>query len=125
MSTKPRAHANKWTVVVGLDRPTVRLFSGQAKAETELNFHVQHGRQAYLLPPLAAWGGKTTAADETMAHVRDQLRALYAAMGLLVAERDPQEICQSMVDMRGILDDLVQAMLAAGLAKDDETDAQD
>jgi len=25
----------------------------------ELNFHVQHGRQAYLLPPLAAW---TTAA---------------------------------------------------------------
>jgi hypothetical protein len=30
-----------------------------------------------------------------------------------------------MVDMRGILDDLVQAMLAAGLAKDDETDAQD
>jgi len=125
MSTKPRAHANKWTVVVGLDRPTVRLFSDQAKAETELNFHVQHGRQAYLLPPLAAWGGKTTAADETMAHVRDQLRALHAAVGLLVAEKDPQEICQSMVDMRGILDDLVQAMLAAGLAKDDETDAQD
>ena len=59
MSTKPQAHATKWTVVVGLDRPTVRLFSGQAKAETELNFHVQHGRQAYLLPPLAAW---TTAA---------------------------------------------------------------
>jgi len=109
MSTKPRAHANKWTVVVGLDRPTVRLFSDQAKAETELNFHVQHGRQAYLLPPLAAWGGKTTAADETMAHVRDQLRALHAAVGLLVAEKDPQEICQSMVDMRGILDDLVQA----------------
>ena len=125
MSTKPRAHANKWTVVVGLDRPTVRLFSDQAKAETELNFHVQHGRQAYLLPPLAAWGGRTTAADETMAHVRDQLRALHAAVGLLVAEKDPQEICQSMVDMRGILDDLVQAMLAAGLAKDDETDAQD
>ena len=69
--------------------------------------------------------GKTTAADETMAHVRDQLRALHAAVGLLVAEKDPQEICQSMVDMRGILDDLVQAMLAAGLAKDDETDAQD
>ena len=125
MSTKPRAHANKWTVVVGLDRPTVRRFSGQAKAETELNFHVQHGRQAYLPPPLAVWGGKTTAADETMAHVRDQLRALHAAVGLLVAEKDPQEICQSMVDMRGILDDLVQAMLAAGLAKDDETDAQD
>ena len=125
MSTKPRAHANKWTVVVGLDRPTVRLFSDQAKAETELNFHVQHGRQSYLLPPLAAWGGKTTAADETMAHVRDQLRALHAAVGLLVAKKDPQEICQSMVDMRGILDDLVQAMLAAGLAKDDETDAQD
>ena len=125
MSTKPQAHATKWTVVVGLDRPTVRLFSDQAKAETELNFHVQHGRQAYLLPPLAAWGGKPTAADETMTHVRDRLRALHAAVGLLVAEKDPKEICQSMVDMRGILDDLVQAMLAAGLAKDDETDAQD
>jgi hypothetical protein len=35
MSTKPRAHATKWTVVVGLDRTTVRLFADQAKAETE------------------------------------------------------------------------------------------
>jgi hypothetical protein len=29
-----------------------------------------------------------------MAHVRDQLRALHAAVGLLVAEKGPQEICR-------------------------------
>jgi len=35
------------------------LISGVDILSAELNFHVQHGRQAYLLPPLAAW---TTAA---------------------------------------------------------------
>src|ERR1700745_1676377 len=56
MSAKPQAHATKWTVVVGLDRPTVRLFSDQAKAETERDFLVQHGRQAYLWKAASALG---------------------------------------------------------------------
>jgi hypothetical protein len=74
MSTKPRAHATKWTVVVGLDRTTVRLFADHAKAETERDFHVQHGRQAYLLPPVAA-GGTPITVHATFAHVHDQLKA--------------------------------------------------
>jgi hypothetical protein len=56
MSTKPQVHATKYTVVVGLDRPTVRLFSDQAKAETERDFLVQHGRQAYLWKAASALG---------------------------------------------------------------------
>src|SRR5215468_3083010 len=80
MSTKPRAHATKWTVVVGLDRTTVRLFADQAKAESERDFHVQHCRQAYLLPPVAASGGTPTTVDGTFAHVRDQLEALHACV---------------------------------------------
>jgi hypothetical protein len=70
MSTKPQAHATKWTVVVGVDRPTVRLFADQAKAETERDFHVQHGRQAYLLPrsrPQAAGHPLQTARSRTSA----------------------------------------------------------
>jgi hypothetical protein len=126
MSTKPRAHATKWTVVVGLDRPTVRLFSDQAKAETERDFHVQQGRQAYLLPPAAASGGTPTTADGAFAHVRDQLKALYACVGLLAIEKDPQEVYGGMVDAAGILENLAKDMLEAGLAKDENTsDAQD
>ena len=125
MSTKPQAHATKWTVVVGLDRTTVRLFADQAKAETERDFHVQHGRQAYLLPPVAASGGTPTTADGTLAHVRDQLKALHACVGLLAVEMDPQEVYAGMVDAAGILEDLAKAMLEAGLAKDANTsDAQ-
>ena len=74
MSTKPQAHATKWTVVVGVDRLTLRLFADQAKAETERDFHVQHGRQAYLLPPVAA-GGTPITVHATFAHVHDQLKA--------------------------------------------------
>jgi hypothetical protein len=70
------------------DRPTVRLFSDQAKAETERDFHVQQGRQAYLLPPAAASGGTPTTADGAFTHVRDQLKALYAGVGLLAVEKD-------------------------------------
>jgi hypothetical protein len=120
MSAKPQAHATKWTVVVGLDRPTVRLFSDQAKAETERDFHVQHGRQAYLLPPVAASSG-TSVVDGTLAHVRDQLKALYACVGLLAVEKDPQELYAGMVDAADILEDLAKAMLEAGLAKDENT----
>jgi hypothetical protein len=76
MSTKPQAHATKWTVVVGVDRPTVRLFADQAKAETERDFHVQHGRQAYPLRPVEASGGPPTTVDGTTARV-------MAAMSLL------------------------------------------
>src|SRR6516164_6173183 len=70
------------------DRPTVRLFSDQAKAETERDFHVQQGWQAYLLPPAAASGGTPTTADGAFTHVRDQLKALYAGVGLLAVEKD-------------------------------------
>ena len=128
MSTKPRAHVTKWTVVVGLDRTTVRLFADQAKAETERDFHVQHGRQAYLLPPVAASGGTPTTpttVDATFAHVHDQLKALHARVGLLAVEMDPQEVYAGMVDAAGILQDLTKDMLEAGLAKDvDIGDAQ-
>jgi hypothetical protein len=59
------------------------------------------------------------------ARVRDQLRALYACVGLLAVEKDPQEVCAGMVDAAGILEDLAKAMLEAGLAKDANTsDAQ-
>jgi hypothetical protein len=126
MSTKPQAHATKWTVVVGLDRTTVRLFADQAKAETERDFHVQHGRQAYLLPPIAASGGTSTTAERTFAHVREQLNALHACVGLLAVEMDPQEVYAGMVDAAGILEDLAKDMLEAGLAKDEDIgDAQD
>jgi hypothetical protein len=121
MSTKPQAHATKWTVVVGVDRPTVRLFADQAKAETERDFHVQHGRQAYLLPPVAASDGPPTTADGTFAHVRDKLKALNARVGLLVVQKDPQEVYAGVVDAAVILEDLAKAMLEAGLAKDENT----
>ena len=119
MSTKPRAHVTKWTVVVGLDRTTVRLFADHAKAETERDFHVQHGRQAYLLPPVAA-GGTPTTVDATFAHVHDQLKALHASVGLLAVEMDPQEVYAGMVDAAGILQDLTKDMREAGLAKDED-----
>jgi hypothetical protein len=125
MSAKPQAHATKWTVVVGLDRPTVRLFSDQAKAETERDFHVQHGRQACLLPPVAT-SSAASIVDGTLAHVRDQLKTLYACVGLLAVEKDPQEVYAGMVDAANILEDLAKAMLDAGLAKDANiSDAQD
>jgi hypothetical protein len=121
MSTKPRADATKWTVVVGLDRTTVRLFADQAKAETERDFHVQHGRQAYLLPPVAAPGSTpTTTVHATFAHVHDQLKALHACVGLLAVETDPQEVYAGMVDAAGVLQDLTKDMLEAGLAKDED-----
>jgi hypothetical protein len=126
MSTKPQAHPTKWTVVVGVDRPTVRLFADQAKAETERDFHVQHGRQAYLLPPVTASGGRPPTTDGTFAHVRDQLKALYTCVGLLAVEMDPQEVYAGMVDAVGILEDLAKDMLEAGLAKDENiSDAQE
>ena len=99
------------------DRPTVRLFSDQAKAETERDFHVQHGRQAYLLPPIAASGGTPTTVDATFAHVHDQLKALHARVGLLAVEMDPQEVYAGMVDAAGVLENLAKDMLEAGLAK--------
>jgi hypothetical protein len=124
MSAKPRAHATKWTVVVGLDRTTVRLFADQAKAETERDFHVQHGRQAYLLPPVS--GGTPTTVDATFARVHEQLKALHACVGLLAVEMDPQEVYAGMVDAAGVLQDLAKDMLEAGLAKDEHIgDAQD
>jgi hypothetical protein len=126
MSTKPQAHATKWTVVVGVDRLTMRLFADQAKAETERDFHVQHGRQAYLLPPVGALGGTPPTIDGTFAHVRDQLKALYTCVGLLTIEMDPQQVYAGMVDAASILEDLAKDLLEAGLAKDENiTDAQD
>jgi hypothetical protein len=127
MSTKPQAHATKWTVVVGVDRLTVRLFADQAKAETERDFHVQHGRQAHLLPPVTASGGTPpTTTDGTFAHVRNQLKALYTCVGLLAVEMDPQEVYAGTVGAAGILEDLAKDMLEAGLAKNENiSDAQD
>ena len=126
MSTKPQAHATKWTVVVGVDRLTLRLFADQAKAETERDFHVQHGRQAYLLPPVTASGGTPPTPDGTFAHVRNQLKALYTCVGLLAAEIDPQRVYAGMVDAAGILEDLAKDMLEAGLAKEEDiSDGQD
>jgi hypothetical protein len=121
MSTKPQAHATKWTVVVGVDRLTLRLFADQAKAETERDFHVQHGRQAHLLPPVTASGGTPPTTDGTFAHVRNQLKTLYTCVGLLAVETDPQEVYAGIVDAAGILDDLAKDMLEAGLAKDENT----
>ena len=104
----------------------MRLFADQAKAETERAFHVQHGRQAYLLPPVAASGGAPTTADVTFAHVHDQLKALHARVGLLAVEKDPQEVYAGMVNAVGILQDLTKDMREAGLAKDEDIgDAQD
>jgi hypothetical protein len=126
MATKPQTHATKWTVVVGLDRTTVRLFADQAKAETERDFHVQHGRQAYRLPPVAASGGTPITAQATLAHVRDQLKALHARVNLLTVEMDPQEVYAGMIDAAGVLQDLAKDMLEVGLAKDEDIgDAQD
>ncbi|MBV8164996.1 MAG: hypothetical protein JOZ91_12105 [Candidatus Eremiobacteraeota bacterium] len=126
MSTKPRAHVTKWTVVVGLDRTTVRLFADQAKAETERDFHVQHGRQASLLPPVTASAGTPPTTDGTFAHVRNELKTLYTCVGLLTVEMEPQKVYAGMVDAAGILEDLAKDMLEAGLAKDENTsDAQD
>jgi hypothetical protein len=126
MSTKPQAHPTKWTVVVGVDRLTVRLFADQAKAESERDFHVQHGRQAYLLPPVRASGGTPPTTDGTFAHVRDRLKALYTCVGLLAVEMDPQEVYARMFDAAGILEDLANDMLEAGLAKDENiSDVQD
>jgi hypothetical protein len=124
MSTKPRTHATKWTVV-GVDRTTERPFADRAKAETERDLHVQHGRQAYLLPPVAA-GGTPTTIHATFAHVHDQLKALHACVGLLAVEMDPQEVYTGIVDAAGILENLAKDMLEAGLAKDEDIgDAQD
>jgi hypothetical protein len=126
MSTKPRAYATKWTVVVGLDRTTVGPFADQAKAETERGFHVQHGRQAYLLPPVAASGCTPTIVYATFAHVHDQLKALHACVGLLAVEMDPQEVYAGIVDAASILENLAKDMLEAGLVKDEDIgDAQD
>ena len=126
MSTKPQAHPTKWTVVVGVDRLTVRLFADQAKAETERDFHVQHGRQAYLLPPVTASTGTPPTPDGRFAHVRNELKALYTCVGLLAVEMDPQEVYAGMIDAAGILEDLTKDMLEAGLAKDENiSDAQD
>jgi hypothetical protein len=126
MSTKPQAHPTKWTVVVGVDRLTVRLFADQAKAESECDFHMQHGRQAYLLPPVRASGGTPPTTDGTFAHARDQLKALYTCVGLLAVEMNPQEVYAGMADAAGILEDLAKDMLEAGLAKDENiSDVQD
>jgi hypothetical protein len=72
------------------------------------------------LPPVAASSG-TSVVDGTLAHVRDQLKALYACVGLLAVEKDPQELYAGMVDAADILEDLAKAMLEAGLAKDENT----
>jgi hypothetical protein len=87
---------------------------------------VQHGRQAYLLPPVAASGGTPTTVHATFAHVHDRLKALHACVGLLAVEMDPQEVYAGIVDAAGILEGLAKDMLEAGLAKDENIgDAQD
>jgi hypothetical protein len=53
--------------------------------------------------------------EETLAKVREQLEALSAW-----SRKIRSKPCQSMLDARGLLDDLVRAMLEVGLAKDDE-----
>jgi hypothetical protein len=54
----PKAHATKWNVVVGLDRHIVRRFAEQVAAEAARDIHVRRGCKAYVLPPVAARGGK-------------------------------------------------------------------
>ena len=67
-----------------------------------------------------------TGLASTLAHVRDQLKALYTCVGLLAVEMDPQEVYAGMVDAAGIPEDLAKDMLEAGLAEDENTsDAQD
>ena len=73
------------------------------------------------MPPVTASGGTPITADRALAHVRDQLKALYACVGLLAMEKDPQEVYAGMVDAARILEDLAKAMLEAGLAKDENT----
>jgi hypothetical protein len=51
------------------------------------------------------------------AHVRAELKALHACVGLLAVEKDPQEVYAGMVDAAGILEDLAKAMLEGGLAQ--------
>jgi len=55
------AHANKWTVAI--DPPpaaaTITLFDTQAEAEVAIAILIARGqRDVYVLPPVAAWGGR-------------------------------------------------------------------
>jgi len=52
----PKAHATKWNVVVGLDRHIVRRFPEQVAAEAARD--IRRGCKAYVLPRVAARGGK-------------------------------------------------------------------
>ena len=62
-----------------------------------------------------------TTKDETLPGPRTT--ALSASASLLVDEKNPQEIYDTMVDMRSILDDLAKNSLEVGLAKDDLLEA--
>jgi hypothetical protein len=125
-SPLPKAHDSKWTLVwavggvLSSDRVRLQRFDTQSEAEAGLAKALERGERAFVQPPLPALGGKSTTTDEMIAQVRDQLTALYAAVGLLAIERDPQEIYAGMVDSAGMLGDLARAMLEAGLTKDDE-----
>jgi hypothetical protein len=71
----------------------MRLFSDQAKTETERGFHVQHGWQAYLLPPDRYLGRH---AHNHRQDVRTRARltqALYACVGLLAVEKSTPQDC--------------------------------
>jgi hypothetical protein len=125
-SPLPKAHDSKWTLVwavggvLSSDRVRLQRFDTQSEAEAGLAKVLESGERAFVQPPLPALGSKSTTTDEMIAQVRDQLTALYAAVGLLAVERDPQEIYAGMVDAAGMLGDLARAMLEAGLTKDDE-----
>jgi hypothetical protein len=125
-SPLPKAHDSKWTLVWAVggvlsgDRVRLQRFDTQSEAEAGLAKVLERGERAFVQPPLPALGGKSNTTDEMLAQVRDRLTALYAAVGLLAVERDPQEIYAGMVDAAGILGDLARAMLEVGLTKDDE-----
>jgi hypothetical protein len=122
----PKAHDSKWTLVwafggvLSSDRVRLQRFDTQSEAEDGLAKVLERGERAFVQPPLGGLGGKSSFSDEMIAQVRDQLAALYAAVGLLAFERDPQEIYAGMVDAAGILGDLARAMLETALAKNDE-----
>jgi hypothetical protein len=52
---KPRAHPTRWTLVL---EDGLCLNESQYEAEAELRRAQARGERAYILPPVAAWGGK-------------------------------------------------------------------
>jgi hypothetical protein len=60
----PQPHPTRWTLAVWRKLPSgepfmcVYDFDTQAEAEEELEAYLAQGGRGYILPPVAAWGGR-------------------------------------------------------------------